>query len=99
VLSSLPIFSRFCFLVSPVLTILPALIPSLPPVLYLPDSDPITNLCLPLSLPAVLCLIDSDPDYGPLPTIDRSFACPPFESINICDSSRLHLGLILSSDT
>ena len=67
----------FCSLVSPVLTILPALTPSLPAVLY---------------------LIDSALVYGPLPAFVLSFACPLFGSINLCDSSCLHLGLILSFD-
>ena len=41
-----PCFLKFSSLVSPVLTILLALTPSLPAVLYLPDSDLFTNLCL-----------------------------------------------------
>jgi hypothetical protein len=52
-----------------------------------------------LTLPTVLYLIDTDLDYGPLPAFDLSFACPLFGSVNICDSSCLYLGLILSSDS
>ena len=87
-----PCVLKFCFLVSPVLTILPALTPSLPAVLYLSDSDPFTKLCLSctwLTLPWIADL------WLPLIYI---LPCLLFGSINICDSSCLHLVLILSSD-